>query len=116
MNLLFILIGIVLIIYIIKSVMDRTFDIYESIFWILATIGIVLLAMFPKSLDAISLKLGISYSPSLVFLLGVAFLLMINFKHSRLLSQEKQKTIELTQELSILKEKVKEIEEKNDKG
>lgn len=114
MNLLFIFIGIVLIIYIIKSVMDKTFDIYESIFWLLATFGIILLAVFPKSLDTISLMVGISYSPSLVFLLGIAFLLMINFKHSKLLSQEKQKTTELTQELSILKEKVKEIEEKDD--
>lgn len=116
MNLLFIIIGIILIIYIIKCVIDKTFDIYESIFWILAAVAIVLLAMFPKSLDAISLKVGISYSPSLVFLLGVAFLLVINFKHSRLLANEKQKSIELTQELAILKEKVKEIEEKNDKG
>lgn len=115
MNLLFVIIGIILIIYIVKSVINKTFDMYESIFWIIAAIAIILLAIFPKSLDAISNKIGISYSPSLVFLLGVAFLLIINFNHSRLLAEEKQKTIELTQELSILKEKVGEMEDKNDK-
>lgn len=114
MNLLFIAIGIILIIYIIKSVMNKNFDMYESIFWIIATIVIIILAIFPKSLDAISLKLGIRYSPSLVFLLGVVFLLFINFKQSRLLNDEKQKIVELTQELVILKEKVK--EKKDDKG
>lgn len=115
MNLLFIIIGIILIVYIIKSVMNKNFDMYESIFWIIATIAIILLAMFPKSLDTISAKLGISYSPSLVFLLGVVFLLFINFKQSRLLNQEKQKTTELAQELAILNQKIEEMEEKNDK-
>ncbi len=115
MNLLFVIIGIILIIYIIKSVMNKNFDMYESIFWILATIVIIMLAMFPKSLDAISLKLGISYSPSLVFLLGVVFLLFINFKQSRLLNDEKQRTTELAQELAILGQKIEEMDEKNDK-
>ena len=115
MNILFIIIGIILIIYIIKSVMNKNFDMYESIFWIIATIAIIILAIFPKSLDEISAKIGISYSPSLVFLLGVVFLLFINFKQSRLLNDEKQKTIELAQNLAIIKEKIKEMEEKNEK-
>lgn len=115
MNVLFVIIGIILIGYIIKSVMNKNFDMYESIFWIIATIAIIVLAIFPKSLDKISLKLGISYSPSLVFLLGVVFLLFINFKQSRLLNDEKQKTIELAQNVAILKEKIEEMEEKNDK-
>lgn len=115
MNLLFVVIGIILIVYIIKSVMNKNFDMYESIFWISATVAIIILAMFPKSLDEISLKLGISYSPSLVFLLGVVFLLFINFKQSRLLNDEKQKTTELAQELAILTQKIEEMDEKNDK-
>lgn len=115
MNLLFIVIGIILIVYIIKSVINKNFDMYESIFWIIASIAIILLSIFPKSLDAISLKLGVSYSPSLVFLLGVVFLVFINFKRSRLLNDEKQKNVELTQEFAILKEKIEEMEEKNDK-
>lgn len=110
MNLLFILIGIILIIYIIKSVINKTFDMYESIFWILATIAIILLALFPKSLDAISAKVGISYSPSLVFLLGIVFLLFINFRQSKILNNEKQKTIELAQKMAILEEKIKKEE------
>ena len=115
MNLLFVLIGIVLIGYIIKSVINKNFDMYESIFWIIAAVAIIVLAVFPKSLDQISLKLGISYSPSLVFLLGVVFLLFINFKQSRLLNDEKQKTIELAQNIAILKEKIEEMEQNNDK-
>lgn len=115
MNLLFIIIGIVLIIYILKSVMNKNFDMYESIFWIIAVFGIIILAIFPKSLDEISLKLGISYSPSLVFLLGVVFLLFINFKQSRLLNDEKQKTTELAQQLAIIKQKIEEMENKDDK-
>lgn len=115
MNILFIIIGIILIIYIIKSVIDKNFDMYESIFWVIATIGIIILAIFPKSLDTISARIGISYSPSLVFLLGVVFLLFINFKQSRLLNDEKQKTIELAEKLAILQQKVEEMEPKDNK-
>ena len=115
MNWLFIFIGIILIICIIKSVINKNFDVYESIFWIIAAIVIILLAIFPKSLDAISLKLGISYSPSLVFLLGMVFLLFINFKQSRILTEEKKKTIELAQQLAIIKQKIEEMDIKDDK-
>lgn len=114
MNIFFILIGIVIILYIIKAVMDKNFDIYESIFWIVATIGIILLALFPKSLDIIAIKLGISYSPSLVFLIASAFLLLINFRHTRILAKQKQRTIELIQKVAILEQKLNQKEEKDD--
>lgn len=115
MNLFFLIIGIILIIYIINSVINKKFAIYESMFWIAATVVIILLAAFPKSLDTISLKLGINYSPSLVFLISIVFLLFINFKQSNILNDTKQKLIEISQELAILKEKVNGMDkEKND--
>ncbi len=114
MNWLFIVIGIILIIYIIKSVMNKNFDMYESILWIMATVVIIILAIFPKSLDLISTKIGISYSPSLVFLLALVFLLFINFKQSRIINEQKLKTAELAQQLAILKEKVEEKKNKNE--
>ena len=110
MNWFFVLIGCLLLIYIIRAVIKKRFDLYESIFWIFASIGIILLSASPKSLDSIALKLGVSYSPSLVFLLGITFLLFINFRQTRVINDIKQKLNDTTQELSILKEKVREIE------
>lgn len=113
MNLFFLGIGILLIIYIVRAVMNKTFDIYESIFWILATVLISGLAMFPKSLDSISLLVGISYSPSLVFLLGLVFLLFINFKHGRILTSQKEKITELAQKVAILENQIQENGERD---
>ena len=106
MNLFFLIIGILLITYIINAVINKKFAIYDSIFWIFATIMIMFLAAFPKSLDAIALKIGINYSPSLVFLVSIIFLLFINFKQTKLVNDNLQKITEVTQELAILKEKV----------
>ena len=114
MNLFFLIIGILLITYVINAVINKKFAIYDSMFWIFATIIIMFLAAFPKSLDAISLKMGVSYSPSLVFLISIVFLLLINFKQSKLLNDTIQKLIDITQELAILKEKVEEMEKNND--
>lgn len=115
MNLFFVIIGIILIVYIINAVINKKFAIYESIFWIFATVVIIILAAFPKSLDSVALKLGINYSPSLVFLISIVFLLFINFRQSKLLNDTIQKLIDITQELSILKQKVNEMDNKDDK-
>ena len=110
MNYFFLMIGIILIIYILNAVINKKFAIYESLFWILATVVIIFLAAFPKSLDSIALRLGVNYSPSLVFLLSIIFLLFINFKQSKLLNDTMQKLVDITQELAILKEKVNRME------
>jgi len=110
MNWFFVLIGILLLVYIIRAVIKKRFDLYESIFWIFASVVIILLSAFPKSLDSIAIKFGVSYSPSLVFLIGIIFLLFINFRQTRMINDNKQKINDISQELSILKEKVKEIE------
>lgn len=112
MNLFFVFVGIALIIYIINAVINKRFAIYESIFWILGTVVIIILAAFPKSLDSIALKLGINYSPSLVFLISIVFLLFINFKQSKLLNDTTQKLIDTSQEVAILKEKINEMDKK----
>ena len=114
MNLFFILIGIILIIYIMYAVINKKFALYESIFWIFATIVIIILAIFPKSLDTIAFRLGVSYPPSLVFLLAITFLLFINFRQTRMINDITQKLNDTTQELSILRAKVSEINKKED--
>lgn len=106
MNIFYIILGILLIIYIIKEVINKTFDIYESIFWIIATIAITILAIFPQIIDKIALKLGVFYAPSLLFLLGLIFLIFINFKQSKKLSEQQIKIIELSQHMAILEEKI----------
>ncbi len=110
MNIFFIAIGILMFIYILRIVIKGTFDIYESIFWLIGTLVILLLSIFPKSIDKISNYLGVDYPPSLLFLLVAIFLICINFKNTQKIIKQKEKIVDLAQEIAIIKTKIKDID------
>lgn len=109
-NIYFILISIAAIFYVISNVRKKKFTIKESFYWVLASIMMLILSIFPYSIDSLASFLNISYPPSLLFVLCILFLIFINFKNSREISMQQEKIIELAQELAIVKEKVKDIE------
>ena len=102
MNEFFILIAIIFIIYILYIIRMENFSIKESMFWVFGTIVILIFAIFPKLLDKIALKLDIAYPPSLLFLMGIMFLLFINFRSTIKISKQSDKITELAQRCSIM--------------
>lgn len=102
MNYFFIIIAIVFIVYILHIIANKTFSIKESMFWVLGTIIILIFAIFPRLLDKIAIKLDIAYPPSLLFLIGILFLLLINFRNTQKISKQNEKIIELAQRCSIM--------------
>lgn len=102
MNYFFVILAIVFIIYIFRMIKMKNFSIKESIFWVIGTFGILVFAIFPKLLDKIALKLNITYPPSLLFLVGIFFLLFINFRNTQKISKQNEKIIELAEKTSIL--------------
>ena len=110
MNYFFIIIAIIFIGYIFHTIREKSFSIKESIFWMFGTFIIIVFAVFPKLLDSIATKLNIAYPPSLLFLLGILFLLFINFRNTKKISKQNEKIIELAERLSIMEEEVKERE------
>lgn len=105
-NLYFILLAITVIIYVFNVVRKKQFSIKESFWWIVASLVMLILAIFPYSIDRIASYLSISYPPSLLFVLCIIFLLFILFRNSRKIFDLQLKVIELGQELAVLKEKV----------
>jgi len=106
MNILFIIIGILFIIYIISRVRKGSFSINESIFWIFGGFCILILSVFPQIIVWLSNIVNIEYPPSLLFMLCIIFLVFMNFRNCRRISEQQEKIIELAQNLSILKSKV----------
>lgn len=102
MNYFFIILAIIFIIYILRMIKMKNFSIKESIFWVAGTFGILIFAIFPKLLDKIALNLKIDYPPSLLFLVGIFFLLFINFRNTQKISKQNEKITELAQKCSIL--------------
>ena len=105
MNIFFIILGIIYLIYIFTAVKNGKFNVVESFFWICGGIGVLILSIFPNIIVWISKFVGIDYPPSLLFMLCIIFLLFINFRNSQKISEQQEKIIELAQNLALLKSK-----------
>ena len=105
-NIYFIILSIIVLLYVINIVRKKKFSIKESFWWIIGAIVMLLLAIFPYSIDWFAEKLNIQYSPSLLFIVCIVFLLFMNFRDSKRISELQMKVVELGQELAIIKEKV----------
>ena len=115
-NIYFIIFSLVVIVYVVNIVRKKKFSIKESFWWVFASILMLLLSIFPHSIDFVSLKLNISYPPSLFFVICIVFLLFINFRNSKRISELQGKVIEIGQELAILKFELKNNKAKKTKN
>lgn len=117
MNIFYIIIGVLLFIYILSVVIKGTFDIYESIFWLLGTVIILILSIFPNLIIWLARIIGVQYAPSLLFLLVAVFLLFISFRNTQKIVKQKEKILSLAQDVAILKYEIENIkkEESNEK-
>lgn len=105
-NLYFIILAILVIIYVFNIVRKSKFSIKESFWWVMASLLMFLLALFPYSIDKFANYLNIAYPPSLLFVICIIFLLFILFRNSMKIFELQTRVIEMGQELAILKEKV----------
>lgn len=85
-----------------------------SLLWLFFSVVLIFLAAWPKLVEAIAFLLDIKYAPSLLFLVGLVFLIMYCLSMTISISKQGDRIIKLTQELAILKERIKALEaEKN---
>lgn len=106
-NIYFIILSVIILLYVINIVRKKKFSIKESFWWIIAVLIMLLLSIFPYSIDWVANKIGVAYPPSLLFVACIIFLVLINFRDSRRISELQMKVVELGQELAVLKAKNK---------
>ena len=102
---LFIIAAIIVIVYIMYSIRKNRLDIANSFIWIIFCIIMLLLAVWPNSIDLLAPIFGVSYAPVLVLTFAVVVLFVMNFSQSKKIEELRKKVIDLGQELSIVKEK-----------
>lgn len=105
-NVYFIIISVVVLFYVINIVRKKQFSIKESFWWFIGALLMLILSIFPHSIDYFAKALNIAYPPSLFFVICIIFILFINFRNSKKISELQMKVVELGQELAIIKEKV----------
>lgn len=99
----FIMIAILFILYIIHNIKKGDFSIKESFFWIFGCLVMLILSVFPKSIDFFAEKLGIVYPPSLLFTLCILFLIFIIFKCHKKIAHHEERITALAQEITIIR-------------
>lgn len=82
-----------------------------ALLWLLSGVVILTLSIFPNLLMVISRMIGMYYLTTL-FVISFLFLLLIVLRFSTVLSQLSERNKELTQELSILDFRFKELDER----
>jgi hypothetical protein len=105
-NLFFVFLGVITIIFVYRKVSLKMFSEKESFFWMVSAIIILILSIFPKILDNLSLVLGIDYPPSLLFLLSTLFILFVQFRQTQQVSMLNERIKELAQINALLYEKI----------
>lgn len=78
-----------------------------SILWLALCVAVMVLAIKRSILDTVALKLGVSYPPSLLFLVAFLFILLILLHFSVVISILHEKNKILAQEITMLRHAVK---------
>ena len=92
-----------IIFYILLSIRKNKLDIANSFIWIVFCVIILILSIWPTSLDWLAELLGIAYPPALFLTVAVIILSIMIFIQSKKIEDLRKKVIDLGQELSIIK-------------
>ena len=108
LQLVFIFASLITFLFVIKKIQKHGLNIDDAIIWILWSIGLLIISIFPRIPGWISKELGFMSTSNFIFCVFILFLYIMLFTQTAKISKLKEKQKELIQKLSI-----KEYEEKN---
>ena len=103
-NIYFIILALCIMAYIFASIRKNKLSVKTSFGWIIGAFGMLFLAIFPKSLDWLSVFLGVEYPPALFLTLCVVILFVIDFNNSKKMAEYQMKIIEFAQHITLLED------------
>jgi hypothetical protein len=80
-----------------------------ALLWLFTCIAVILLAASRRILETTAIAIGIYYPPSLLFLLGLLFILLVNIGYAVSLSRLSENNHKLAQEVALLKKELKKM-------
>jgi hypothetical protein len=108
--------GLGIVLFVLWLIRERRLREKYAILWLATSVFILFLTISRKFLEIAALSVGIYYPPSLLFLLGVLFLLAVTIGHSITLSRLSESNLRLAQELALLKKELKDLKEETEEG
>jgi hypothetical protein len=81
-----------------------------SLLWLAASVMLIVFSSWRGLLHYIALKLGISYPPSFLFLLSIAFFIALLLHFSTVISTQTDQNKRMAQEIGMLKSRLSRLE------
>lgn len=107
-----VVITLIYLLFILRAIKRKKLQISLSIFWILTAVILIISIAIPNLIGQISKWLGFELTTNMIFCVTIfiAFYLLFNLMIH--ISDLKRKNVKLIQEISILKQRVEDIEKK----
>ena len=106
-NIFFIIAALAVMIYMFVSIRKNKLDVTNSFVWIVFCIILLVLSIWPKSLDWLAGIIGVDYPPALFLTIACVVLFVMDFAQSKKITELQKKVIDLGQELSVVKSEKK---------
>lgn len=101
LRIILIIVSVFTFLYVMRRINKSQMQIADSIYWILFSVVLVLLSIFPQTVDLIKNLLGIASPVNCIFLVIIFLLIMKIFGMSIKVSQLENKILGLTQRYAI---------------
>lgn len=101
------------ILFITRAVKRKKMKIEYLIFWIMIGIILIIALLVPDLANSITNLVGFELPINMIFSVAIFIILYLIFDIFVLISKEENKTTILIQEISLLKKKIEELENKN---
>lgn len=85
-----------------------------ALLWLFSGIVILALAIFPGLLDWVAGLLGVYNPVNALFAIMICCIMLLQISFSVIVSGEKKATLRLTQEISLLEQRIRELEAQKD--
>ena len=101
---------------IIRSVRKKNLRINYLVFWLALGIAMIIALVIPNLADNISNLIGFELPINMIFSFAILVMMYLLYDLTKQITKEQNKNTMLVQELSILKKRVDELEEKVNKN
>lgn len=108
-------VGILLIAVVVSKMKSRVISETQSIPWLISAVVVMILGVFPNIVNIVADWFGVWYPPTILFVIIIVLIVFIIFNHTSTMSKLINQVSELSMQLTILKDEVKELQEINGK-
>ena len=106
--------GLAILFFILNLVRKKKIREQYSLLWIVASVVLVLTAVFSPAVDRLAHLVGIYYPPAFLFLIAIFMILVLQFHFSTVISNLREQNKALIQDVGILEAEVRRMRESSE--